>query len=141
MKPLSTRQPALGRYLRGMELRGTPGLARFAALPAAYLAAGILAAAGWASWGGNGRGSPLFRPAVVAGYEFVRAALRVAAERRRADSWLRHASGRFVPPAYAWRAAQLCSRRHRRMLAKTLRRIVLSAFERPARIASDPGRP
>jgi hypothetical protein len=36
----------------------------------------------------------------------------------------------FVPPAYAWRAEQLTSPRERRTLARTLRLIERSAFDR-----------
>lgn len=51
-------------------------------------------------------------------------------ERRAADDWLRSATGTFVPEKYAWRAEQLCSPKHRSMLAHTLRQIEKGADER-----------
>jgi hypothetical protein len=40
--------------------------------------------------------------------------------RRRADEWLRAATGSEVPTAHAWRAAELTSPRRRHLLARTL---------------------
>jgi len=115
-----------------MELRGTPGLGRILALPVACLAtAALVGAAAWAvvppeRW--------LRVAAVSFGilgvYKLVRAQLALRRIRRAADDWLRSATGAFVPPVYAWRAEQLCSPRERRMLARTLRLIERSAYER-----------
>lgn len=116
-----------------MELRGTPGLGRALALPVGLLAAAALGGA--LAW-------TVFRPdrllvvaavsaAIFGVYQLVRALRRLSRQRRTADDWLRSATGSFVPPVYAWRAEQLCSPRQRRMLAKTLRLIEQSAYERP----------
>ena len=69
--------------------------------------------------------------AIFGCYQLVRSVRVLVARRRVADSWLRCASGSSVPSAYAWRAEQLCSPRHRRTLAGALRSIVESAHERP----------
>ena len=63
--------------------------------------------------------------------QFVRAQRLLSKQRRVADAWLRSATGGFVPPAYSWRAEQLCSPRERRLLARTLRGVGQMAFERP----------
>jgi len=53
-----------------------------------------------------------------------RSTLELSRRRREADAWLSSA-GRFTPPAkYAWRAAELTSPRERRLLARSLRRLV-----------------
>src|SRR5438105_2244023 len=55
-------------------------------------------------------------------------AVRASIVRRRlADDWLRTATGRVIPSAYAWRAAQLVSAHERCVLARTLRRILAMA--------------
>jgi hypothetical protein len=115
-----------------VELRGTPGLGRILALPVGCLAtAALVGAAAWTvlppeRW--------LRAVAVSVGilgvYELVRAQLLLIRRRRAADDWLRSATSGFVPPAYAWRAEQLCSPRERRMLARTLRLIERSAYDR-----------
>ncbi|HXY16885.1 MAG TPA: hypothetical protein VEH79_01795 [Gaiellaceae bacterium] len=53
-----------------------------------------------------------------------RSALDLSRRRREADSWLRTMS--HCPPSsrYAWRAAELTSSRERRILARSLRRLV-----------------
>jgi hypothetical protein len=115
-----------------MELRGIPGLGRVVALPALCLATAALG-------GGLAVGQVLRVPrlgvaAVAVGifglYQLVRALWLLSRLRRTADDWLRSATGRFVPPAYTWRAAQLCSPRERRVLARTLRLIARRAFDR-----------
>ena len=117
-----------------MELRGTPGLGRILALPAACLAAAALI--GSLAWTVLAPSRLLGVAAVSLGifgvYELVLAQRLLLRQRRVADDWLRSATGAFVPPSYAWRARQLCSPRHRRMLARTLRSIEQSAYERPA---------
>ncbi|HVN60297.1 MAG TPA: hypothetical protein VMT59_03480 [Gaiellaceae bacterium] len=115
-----------------MDWRGTPGLARATALPVGCLAAAGVA--GVLAWTTSAYGRWLAIAAVSAaifGLYRLAGALRLLARRRReADSWLRTATGGFVPPAYAWRAAQLCDPRERRSLARTLRLIEASAYER-----------
>ena len=114
-------------------MRGTPGLGRIVALPAGLLAAAAV---------GNGLAWTVAPPsrwlhvaalsfAIFGCYQLVRAARALVAQRRLADNWLRCAAGSTVPSAYAWRAEQLCSPRHRRTLARALRSIVESAHERP----------
>ena len=116
-----------------LQLRGTPGLGRILALPAGLLAAAAVA---------NGLAWAVFPPsrwlhvaavsfAIFGCYQLVRSVRVLVARRRLADNWLRCASGSTVPSAYAWRAEQLCSPRHRRTLAGALRSIVESAHERP----------
>jgi hypothetical protein len=116
-----------------MELRGTPRSGRILALPVICLATAALG-------GGLVLAQVLRVPrlgiaAVALGifglYELGRAFWLLSRLRRTADDWLRSATGHFVPPAYAWRAAQLCSPRERRVLAKTLRLIARRALERP----------
>ena len=46
-----------------------------------------------------------------------------------ADLWLQTADG-FVPPEYRWRAAELCSARERRSIARSLRSIIVAARSR-----------
>lgn len=115
-----------------MELRGIPGLGRTLALPVGYLATAALVGA--AAWTVLPPEAALRAVAVAAGilgaYELVRAQRLLVRQRRAADAWLRSATGGFVPPAYAWRAEQLTSPRERRMLARTLRLIERSAYER-----------
>jgi hypothetical protein len=115
-----------------VELRGIPGLGRTLALPVGFLVtAALVGASAWTvlppeAW--------LRAVAVAAGilgvYELVQAQRLILRRRRAADAWLRTATGGFVPPAYAWRAEQLTSPRERRMLARTLRLIERSAYER-----------
>jgi hypothetical protein len=116
-----------------VELRGIPGLGRALALPVGLLATAAL---------GSGLAWTVLRPdrvlaaaALSAGvfgvYELIRALRHLLRQRRVADDWLRSATGPFVPPPYAWRAEQLTSPRERRTLARTLRLIEQSAYERP----------
>ena len=53
-----------------------------------------------------------------------------ARERQLADAWLRSSNGTFIPEKYGSRAEELCSPKHRRMLAETLRKIERSANDR-----------
>ena len=116
-----------------MELRGIPGAGRILALPLSALAAAALA--GSLAWAVVPQERWLriaaLSAAIFGGFELVRSHRLLSRQRRAADDWLRTATGRFVPPAHAWRAEQLCSPRQRRMLARTLRRIEMSAYERP----------
>jgi hypothetical protein len=115
------------------ELRGTPRLGRTVAPPAVSLAA--------AAWGGALAwtafpSSRLLAVVAVTGaffglYQLVGALRSLARQRREADDWLRTATGGLVPPRYAWRAAQLCAPRLRRMLARTLRLLERSTREHP----------
>jgi hypothetical protein len=119
-------------FLR-LELRGTPRLGRILALPVGCLV--VAALVGGLSWSALGP-DRLFRVAAVSAaifavLQFVRAHRQLLKQRRVADDWLRSATGGFVPPSYAWRAAQLCSPRERRMLARTLRGVEEMAYERP----------
>jgi len=115
-----------------MELRGIPGLGRTLALPVGFLAtAALVGAAAWTVLPPE----PWIRAVAVAAailgvYELVQSQRLLLRQRRAADAWLRSATGDFVPPEYAWRAAQLTSPRERRMLAGTLRLIERSAYER-----------
>jgi hypothetical protein len=114
-------------------LRGTPRLGRILALPTGSLAVAVL---------GGGLACTVLRPdrwlavavasaAIFGVYELVRAQRLLARQRRVADDWLRTATTGFVPPSHAWRAEQLLAPRHRRLLARTLRLIEQSAYERP----------
>jgi hypothetical protein len=93
-----------------MQFRGMPGLGRSLALPAGLVA---LALAGVVGWWASERDRWVGIAAVLAAlFALVRAARAIRAliaRRRRADDWLRTATGRVVPPAYEWRAAQLVS--------------------------------
>ena len=115
-----------------MELRGIPGLGRTVALPVGFLGtAALVGAVAWTVLPAE----PWIRAVAVAAailgvYELVQAQRLLLRQRRAADAWLRSATGGFVPPAYAWRAEQLTSPRERRMLARTLRLIERSAYER-----------
>ena len=53
-----------------------------------------------------------------------------ARQRQLADAWLRSSNGTFIPEKYGSRAEELCSPKHRRMLAETLRKIERSANDR-----------
>jgi hypothetical protein len=116
-----------------LELRGTPRLGRILALPVASIATAALG--GSLVWGVAGPDRLLGVAVVSVGifgvYELVRSLWLLSRQRRVADDWLRDATGRFVPPVYAWRAEQLCSPHQRRRLARTLKLIERSAFERP----------
>ena len=116
-----------------LELRGTPGLGRILALPVGCVAAA--AVVGGLAWAGLAPDRWLLVAAASAAIfgvlQFVRAQRLLSKQRRVADAWLRSATGGFVPPAYSWRAEQLCSPRERRLLARTLRGVGQMAFERP----------
>jgi hypothetical protein len=118
-----------------MEVRGIPGAGRVLALPLGSLTAAALA--GGLAWTvvppERWLRVAALSVAIFGGYELVRSHRLLSRHRRAADDWLRTATGRLVPPAHAWRAEQLCSPRQRRMLARTLRRIETSAYERPVR--------
>jgi len=115
-----------------VELRGTPRLARYLAPPAGCLAAAALGGVAWTAFAHDRLLAVAAASAAIFGvYQLVRAARLLYRQRRAADDWLRSATGRFVPSSYAWRAEQLCSPRQRRMLARTLRLIEQSAYERP----------
>ena len=115
-----------------MQFRGMPGVGRSLALPAGLVALGL---AGGAGWWASGHERWVGIAAVSAGLfglvQLVRAIRALVARRRQADDWLRSATGRVIPPAYAWRAAQLVSQRERCVLARSLRRILVTARERP----------
>jgi hypothetical protein len=64
-------------------------------------------------------------------YQLVRSYSILERCRRSADDWLRTSVGGVVPPAYAWRAAQLTSPHERRMLARTIRRVAETSRRRP----------
>lgn len=116
-----------------LKLRGTPRLGRALALPIVCFATAALG--GSLAWTAVVPARRLGIAAVSIGifgvYQLVRSLWLLSRLRRVADDWLRAATGRFVPSAYAWRAEQLCSPRHRRRLARTLQSIEQSAFERP----------
>ena len=115
-----------------MQLRGTPDLGRFLGLPVALVALGVTGIVAWAALT-LGRAVGITAVSLLLfGFFQLGRGLRVLGHcRRRADDWLRTATGVVVPPAYAWRAAQLTSPRRRRMLARTLRLIEESARDRP----------
>jgi len=116
-----------------MDVRGTPGVARLLAAPAALLvlAAGVGAAIAAGLVPGRWLGLAVVVAGVAGVYELVRALVILQRRRRAADDWLRTATGDFVAAPYAWRARQLTSPRERRTLARTLRLLVREAFERP----------
>lgn len=115
-----------------MELRGTPRLGRILALPVGSFAAAALGGLAWTVLSQDRWLAAAAASAAIFGvFELVRAERLLYRQRRVADDWLRTATGRFVPPSYAWRAEQLCSPRQRRMLARTLRLIEQSTYERP----------
>ncbi len=116
-----------------MELRGTPGVARTVALPVGCMAgAALIGGLAWtAAAYGRWLGIAAVSVAIFGLYRLFIAVRLLARRRRVADSWLRSATGGFVPRAYAWRAAQLCAPRERRMLARTLLLIEVSAHELP----------
>ena len=109
-----------------------PGVGRSLALPAGLVALGF---AGIAAWWAFGHDRWVGIAAVSLGLfglvDAIRALRSLIAQRRCADDWLRTATGRVVPPAYAWRAAQLVSQHERCVLARSLRRILVMARERP----------
>ena len=115
-----------------MQFRGMPGLGRALALPAALVAVGL---AGVAAWWVSGHDRGVGIAAVSAGLfglvDSFRAVRASIVRRRLADDWLRTATGRVIPSAYAWRAAQLVSAHERCVLARSLRRILAMARERP----------
>jgi hypothetical protein len=115
-----------------VELRGTPGLGRILALPVgSFATAALIGVLGWTVFPPE-RWLPVIvlSAAIFGVYALVRALRLLDSRRRAADNWLRSATGTFVPPSYAWRAEQLVSARQRLMLARTLRLIERSAYER-----------
>jgi hypothetical protein len=50
-------------------------------------------------------------------------------QRRLADHWLESATGTFVAPQHAWRAAELMAPCNRQVLARTLRNLVRAASD------------
>ncbi|MGZ4280554.1 MAG: hypothetical protein ACXVQ4_00530 [Gaiellaceae bacterium] len=102
------------------------------ALPVGCLAAGAAASVFALTTSAYGRWLAIaaVSVAIFGLYRLLGALRELARRRREADSWLRSATGGFVPRAYAWRAAQLCDPRERRSLARTLRLIEASAYER-----------
>jgi hypothetical protein len=109
---------------------GVSGAGGVPALPLALIAAGLGAAGGWWFAGGRLLGVAAASLLLFGLYELARAVAALYRRRRRADDWLRTATGDVVPEAYAWRAAQLTSSRERRMLAKSLRLVVRRALDR-----------
>jgi hypothetical protein len=116
-----------------MLLRGTPGAARVLALPVALVVLALGAVGAWSTVAGDDRrlGVVIFSALLFGLLQLGRAVYGLFERRRRADSWLRSATGTVVPRAYAWRAAQLTSLRNRRMLARTLRLVAETAQGRP----------
>jgi len=115
-----------------MQFRGMPGLGRSLALPAGLVALTLAGVAGWwASGHERWVGIAAVSAALFALVHAARAIRALIARRRRADDWLRTATGRVIPPAYEWRAAQLVSQHERCVLARSLRRILAMARERP----------
>lgn len=115
-----------------MLLRGTPGAARVLALPVALVVLALGAVGAWSTVAGDRRlGVVAFSALLFGLLQLGRALYGLFERRRRADSWLRSASGTVVPRAYAWRAAQLTALRNRRMLARTLRLVAATAEGRP----------
>jgi hypothetical protein len=115
-----------------MRLRGTPDLGRVLTLPVALAALGLAGIVAWAAFPlGRAVGVTAVSALLFGVFQFGRGLRVLDRCRRHADDWLRTATGIVVPPAYAWRAAQLTSSRRRRMLARTLRLIEESARERP----------
>ncbi len=112
---------------------GVPGVGGVLALPLALLAAGLGAVAGWGAFSGDRRIGVAAASLLLFGvYELVRAVAVLYRRRRRADDWLRTATGEVVPEAYVWRAAQLTSSRERRLLARSLRLVAQRALDRSA---------
>jgi hypothetical protein len=115
-----------------MLLRGTPGAARVLALPVALVVLALGAVGAWSTVAGDRRlGVVAFSALLFGLLQLGRAVYSLFERRRRADSWLRSATGAVVPRAYAWRAAQLTSLRNRRMLARTLRLVAETTQVRP----------
>jgi hypothetical protein len=115
-----------------MQFRGMPGLGRSLASPAGLVALGLAGVAGWWAFGHDRWVGVAAVSALLLGIvEAIRALRALITRRRRADDWLRTATGRVVPPAYAWRAAQLVSPHERCLLARSLRRILAMTRERP----------
>jgi uncharacterized membrane protein len=115
-----------------MLLRETPGAPRVLALPVALVVLALGAVGAWSTVAGDRRLGVVAFSALLFGLLQLGRAVHVLLERRRrADSWLRSATGIVVPRAYAWRAAQLTSLRNRRMLARTLRLVAETAQGRP----------
>jgi hypothetical protein len=114
-------------------LLAVPGVRGVLALPLGLLAAGLGAVAAWSELSGDRRLGVAAVSLVVFGlYELVRAVCVLYRCRRRADDWLRTATGTVVPDAYLWRAEQLTSPRERRLLARSLRLVAQRALDRSA---------
>jgi hypothetical protein len=112
-------------------LLGVPGVKRVLAMPFAFIVAGLGAVAGWWAVSGDRRVGVAAASLLLFGlYELGRAIGVLYRRRRRADDWLRSATGDVVPEAYAWRAAQLTSTRERRLLANSLRLVAQRALDR-----------
>jgi hypothetical protein len=114
-----------------MQFRGMPGVGRSLALPVGFVAVGLAGIAAWSAFGQDRWvGVAAVSAALFGLVDAIRALRSLIARRRRADDWLRTATGHVVPSAYAWRAAQLVSQQERCVLARSLRRILALARER-----------
>ena len=112
-------------------LLAVPGFGRVLGAPLALLAAGLGAVAAWSALSGDRRfGLAAFSLLLFGLFQLVRGIGVLYRRRRRADDWLRTATGGVVPEAYVWRAAQLTSSHERRLLARTLRLVARRALDR-----------
>ena len=112
-------------------LLAVPGVAASPRAPFALVAAGLGAVAAWSALSGDRLlGVAAFSLLLFGLFQLVRGLGVLYRRRRRADDWLRTATGAVVPEAYVWRAAQLTSSHERRMLARTLRLVARRAGER-----------
>jgi hypothetical protein len=114
-----------------MLFRGMPGTGRALAPPGALVVVSIAAVVACFTFSAADLVDVVAVSALLFGLlQLVRGIHGLFIVRLRADSWLRSATGNFVPPAYAWRAAQLTSLEERRMLARSLRLVAERARER-----------